>query len=443
MNIPQTTPIKIFRRNILLGLLLFFCAHLFIAQNKLLKLDKEFSFSQIPLFKLNSSHTKIIFTSWDKESIGITAYAIGKVDNEYLKNVNDLWEIQIQSSDSILILDTNASRQLPAKVISSYSSSSSAPNLNPSNILLNSVLNAESNYSANNKIPTVLLQKLKEYKFDFEAYKRLGETYFKIWEYNLVKDLDQKSTKEVQDWYNQMSTKLISISKNNNLINVANTEEKNMSYSFYESHTIVPNVSVDKVIELKIPRRTQSFLDARFGSVQFNNDIKNIQAKLKYTSFEASIVKGVKTSISASSAPVQIQQWDNGKLNLAYVKSCEIGAVNNIQLVANSSKMLIHLLNGKGDFKSTFSQLGIDKTSTAFSSLSFLSTNSDLVLNLPQQAYNFVYSGEMSGITIPKNKLELKSLGDYKNLMLHGYSLSRNTDKEIQMNMVNSQIILK
>jgi len=310
--------------------------------------------------------------------------------------------------------------------------------------LLKSMLNPRSLNSENIKIPRVLQERINESKFNFEAYNQLGETYFKIWEYNLVKDLDEKSVKEVRDWYNQMSSKLINVSDDSNVTYVSNNSHKNnMSYSVYESYTVVPDVTINKIIELKLPKETLSYLNTRFGSVEILNEIKDLQANLKYTTFNAELIKGNKTDIYVSSAPVQIKKWNTGILQLKYVKSSEIGYVDRIQLVASSSKVLIHLLETSGKFKSTFSQLGIDNIAIDFKNLSFLSTNSDLVLSLPNQSYNFVYSGEMSGIKIPPNKLELKSLGDYRNLMLHGYSQSRNTDREIQMNMTNSQIVLK
>jgi len=446
MNIPQTTHTKIFKHKLLFGMLLLFCANLFIAQNKLLKLDREFTFSKVPLFKLNASHTKIIITTWDKENIGISAYSLGNADQEYLRENNQLWEIEIQSTDSILILNTNASKQLPAKVISSYSTAVSSSDA--TSILLKKMLDPVLSNFQNISIPLTLQQRLNEIQFDFEAYNKLGETYFKIWEYNLLKGLDKESTKEIHTWSKQMTSQLVNVSNNNNnnntLQKVINSPNNKMPYRFYESHTVIPNITIEKIVELKLPKKVRSYFNTRFGSVQIKNEIKDLQAKLKYTSLAATNILGNKTIISVSSAPVSIEKWTDGNLQLQYVKSAEIKSAQNVQLATKSSKVLIYSLNGNGKFKSSFSQLGIENINPSFSNLSFLSTNSDLVLSLPHQtAYNFVYSGEMSGIKIPQNKLALKSLGDFRNLMLHGYSQSRNTEKEIQMNMINSQIILK
>ncbi len=438
MNILLATHIKTFKPKLSLGLLLLFCAPYFFAQNKLLKFEQEFSLNTIPEFKLNSSHSNIIISTWEKKAIKILAYSEGEVEQQSLEKTNDLWEITIEQSDSLFFIETDASKQLPQKVITNYNSNDPNSFIDSTSVLLTSMINPLLSNLKNNTMPKVLRERINESKFNFDAYRSLGETYFKMWEYNLVKNLDNASIEEVRNWYSQMST---------NLINVSNTNKNNKTqdkilYRFYESRTVPVN-TIKKVIELKIPRESLPQLNTRFGTVAINSTIKNLKARLKYTAFDASDVDGGETNISISSAPVKIKKWNNGLLQLKYVKNSSIDLVANIRLNAVSSRLVISELKRVGEFKSTFSQLVIDKTGANFNSLSFLNTNSDLVLSLPNQAYNFVYSGEMSGIKIPPNKLELKSLGDYRKLMLHGYSVSRNTDKEIQMNMVNSQILLK
>ncbi len=438
MNILLATHIKTFKPKLSLGLLLLFCAPYFFAQNKLLKFEQEFSLNTIPKFKLNSSHSNIIISTWDKKAIKVIAYSEGEVTQQSLEKTNDLWEITIQQSDSLFFIETDASKQLPQKVIANYKSNNPNSLADSTSVLLTSMINPLLSNLQSNTMPKVLQERINESKFNFDAYRSLGETYFKIWEYNLVKNLDNASKEEIRNWYSQMSTNLINVSNTNKN---KNTQDK-ILYRFYESRTIPVN-TIKKVIELKIPRQSLPQLNTRFGTVTINNTIKNLKARLKYTAFDATNMDGGETNISISSAPVKIKEWNNGLLQLKYVKNSKIDLVSDIRLNAVSSRLVISELKGIGEFKSTFSQLVIDKTGANFNSLSFLNTNSDLVLSLPNQAYNFVYSGEMSGIKIPPNKLELKSLGDYRKLMLHGYSVSRNTDKEIQMNMVNSQILLK
>jgi len=439
MNTPQVTPIKTFRPKAILGLVLLFYAPLLaLSQNKLLKLDKEFSFKHFPKFVLTASHNNIVISSWEKKSVSIVAYTTGNVDKQDLEKANNLWEIEIEKSDSLLILNTDASKQLPKKIITNYKVEEANPLLETDKAVVTTTLPPILASLENSTMPKELQEHIIQSKFNFEAYKNLGETYFKIWEYNLVKDLDEDATKMVRNWYRKMSNSLLSVSKN-----VTTTDNNNnVVYHFYERKTL-PVTPIEKTIEIKLPKQTLSQLSTSFGSITILDAITNLQAKLKYTAFEAQNITGNKTNISISSAPVKIDRWSNGILRLKYVKAGIINKVANIGLHAISSKTAINALSGRGEFKSTFSHIGIHHIGNNFESLSFLNTSSDLVLSLPDQAYNFVYSGEMSGIKIPPNKLTLKSLGDYRKLMLHGYSKTRNTDKEIQMNMVNSQILLK
>lgn len=438
MNIQQVTPTKTFKPKLVLGLLLLFATTYLFSQNKLLKLEREFSFNSLPKFVLNASHSNILISSWEKKSVGIKAYSSGNVSNQALEKANSLWEIKLQQSDSIVLLDTDASKQLPQKIITNYGAEGVKIPVDSNNVLLTSVLNPLLSNLEYSTMPKVLKDRINQSRFNFEAYRNLGDTYFKIWEFNLVKDLDKTSIKEVKNWYDQMSNNLLKVS--NSITNVsANRKEV---YRFYES-TTTPIDLIKKTIEIKLPKKMASELITSFGSVTILDTSYNLKAKLKYTDFVAQNIMGKQTNISVSSAPVKINYWQNGTLKLKYVKEAAINVATNIRLFVISSKALFQNIEGSGVFKSTFSHIGINAISDNFKNLSFLNTNSDLVLNLPDQAYNFVYSGEMSGIKIPPNKLTLKSLGDYRKLVLHGYSKTRNTDKEIQMNMVNSQILLK
>lgn len=438
MNIQQVTPIKISKPRIFLGFVLLFFATQLLSQNKLLKLEKEFSFDQLPKFVLTASHSNILISSWEKKSVSIKAYSTGDVATQALEKANSLWEIEIQQSDSLIALNTDASKQLPQKIIANYGAEGVKSSSLSNNIAPTPVLNPLLSNLEDANMPKVLRDRINKSRFNFDAYRNLGDTYFKIWEFNLVKGLDKESVKEVRNWYNQMSNNLLEVS--NNITNSG--ESKKKLYHFYETKTTPVNL-IKKTIEIKLPEKIASQLVANFGSVAILNTSHNLQAKLKYTNFEAQNVTGKQTNISIYSAPVKINQWKEGTLRLKYVKKAAIDVATDIRLFVVSSKALIQTLTGNGEFKSTFSHIGVNKVDVNFTSLSFLNTNSDLVLALPDQAYNFVYSGEMSGIKIPPNKLTLKSLGDYRKLMLHGYSKTRNTDKEIEMNMVNSQILLK
>lgn len=83
------------------------------------------------------------------------------------------------------------------------------------------------------------------------------------------------------------------------------------------------------------------------------------------------------------------------------------------------------------------------KLGSNFSNLSLLSNNSDLAFTIPNSAFNFAYNGNRSRIQIPEDRLSLKVIESLGNQMLHGYSVSRNTDNEIQMSVTNTNVLLR
>ena len=78
-----------------------------------------------------------------------------------------------------------------------------------------------------------------------------------------------------------------------------------------------------------------------------------------------------------------------------------------------------------------------------FSQLSLMSNNSDLAFSIPKSAFNFAYNGNYSRIQIPEDRLSIKGIENNGSQMLHGYSLSRNTENEIQMSVTNTSVLLR
>ena len=138
-----------------------------------------------------------------------------------------------------------------------------------------------------------------------------------------------------------------------------------------------------------------------------------------------------------------INSWDSGKLALEYVKKSKINKIENIRLLSNSSKTQINAINGSAKIESTFGVIDVLNLGANFTNLSLLSNNSDLAFTIPKSAFNFAYNGNRSRIQIPEDRLSLKLIESMGNQMLHGYSLSRNTDKEIQMSVTNTSVLLR
>jgi hypothetical protein len=86
--------------------------------------------------------------------------------------------------------------------------------------------------------------------------------------------------------------------------------------------------------------------------------------------------------------------------------------------------------------------LSFPQVSDDFGSLTLILENSDLVLNLPEGAFNFNYSGEHNEFLLPK-QLETKSMKNGKTEMVNGYHKSRSTGNVITITAKYSDVVLK
>lgn len=448
MNI-KTQHTKIIRLNKLVVAVIFlFSAQIFLAQNIISKLKKEYTIKPTATLELNTLYTDIVFKSWDKDQIYVNAYVKSEQqDNEGLEEQVDLWEVKISENDSLLIITSDASRKPKRTVSTTAYNISGDVSQEKLGQLIQAMMAPVLENVQNNPIPASLKSSLAQLQFDFNAYNKLGETYLKIWEYNLVKDLDAKSATEVRKWSKNATSTLQQVSSSNavNEVLVPNINNKPNYIQFSQtiSTTSTAVVTSKKILEIFVPLNAKLRFKTRYGNVSVVNELANAKAEMKYTPFNAEKVSGVNTDLTISFAPVSINHWKDGNLSLGYVKKTTLNHVDNINLYAKSSRVQIESLNGRGTVESLFGMVNILKLTGNFSKFSLLSKNSDVAITLPKLAYNFAYTGNLSRIEIPENRMQLTSLGDNYSQMLNGYSLSRNTDKEIQMNVSNSQIFLR
>ncbi|WP_010178676.1 hypothetical protein [Aquimarina agarilytica] len=427
-----------------------FSAQVFLAQSIVSKLKKEFTTKRIAVLELNALYTDIVFKSWDKDQIFVNAYVKGAAeDTEGLKEQVDLWEVQINENDSLLIISSDASRR-PKRTVSTTAYNITG-DISQEKLaqLMQAMMAPVLENVQNNPIPASLKSSLAQLQFDFNAYDKLGETYLKIWEYNLVKDLDPKSATEVRKWSKNATSNLQQVT-NSNVVNevlvpnnVVVNKPNYIQFSQTLSATSTVEVSSKKVLEVYVPLSAKLRFKTRYGKVSVINELANAKAEMKYTPFNAEKVSGVDTDLVVSFAPVSVNHWEAGNLSLGYVKKSTLNQVDDINLYAKSSRVQIESLSGKGTIESLFGMVNILKLDEKFSKLSLISKNSDIGITLPKSPYNFAYTGNRSRIEIPENTMQLTSLGDNYNQMLNGYSTSRNTDKEIQMSVANSQIFLR
>ena len=446
MNI-QNQHTKIFKLKAVVAFVFFFCSQLFLAQNILTKFKKEYTLKNTPYFQLNAAYTDVVFKSWNKNHILVNAFISGKNQSgEVLKLQADQWNLEVTDNDTLINIISNAFSKPNQMVSTTYNISGNVPQEKLARLMRHMIAPLLQNVQ-NNPIPDALKNSLTQLKFDYAAYEKLGETYLKIWEHNLVKNMDATAAAEIRKWSNNATTNLQKVSNSNS--NYPRRENNNPSsgnytVQFSQTFTTKPEFTeAKKILEVYVPSNTKLLFKTRYGKVSVINELANAKAEMKYTPFKAEKISGEDTNLVISYAPVQIKQWDAGSLSLGYVKKSYIKEAKNSHLYNTSSRVNIETLSGKGTIESLVGIIHILQLKSDFSNFSLIAKNSDVAIKLPKTAYNFAYNGNRSYIEIPENTLTLNSLGDNYNKMLNGYSLSRNSDKNIQMSVVNSEVILR
>lgn len=202
-----------------------------------------------------------------------------------------------------------------------------------------------------------------------------------------------------------------------------------------------PSRDVKRTIIIKMPKKAEVDMNVRYGKVKMAA-LYNPKIEISHGSLAATYIDGGDTSINVSYSPITVGSWNGGTLEANHVKECTIANAKDIALTSNSSNVVINTLSGGGLFSGSFGQLSISQVVDEFGSLNIILENSDLVLNLPDSAFNFNYSGEHNEFLIPR-QLETKTMKNNKTEVVNGYHKSRSTGNVITISAKFSDVVLK
>ena len=179
------------------------------------------------------------------------------------------------------------------------------------------------------------------------------------------------------------------------------------------------NSNVKRVIKIKVPKKAKLKLNVKHGELKLASNVSNLKADLVYTKLTANNINGSDTSINVSYAPVVVNNWDLGRLNLNYVENAQLVNVDHLVLSSNSSNVYIDKVNSNAIVDGSFGVLKILNVAPDFSGMNLVLENSDMVLVLPQTDFNLQFKGNQTFLKHPKNtKRELikqYNLGDLSN----------------------------
>lgn len=193
------------------------------------------------------------------------------------------------------------------------------------------------------------------------------------------------------------------------------------------------NDKVKKVIKIKIPKKAKLKTDIRHGELKLSSVMYNMSGNLSHTFLVADNIDGSETSINVSYAPVIIDTWNMGTLNLNYVDKAQIKNANNLVLNSKSSNISVQNLTDIGIIDGSFGDLTIANLASSFKTLNLILENSDALINLPQNVnYNMYFKGDRSKFN---NKTTSQKT-------IRNYPEGQSTDKTISVNAKYSSVIM-
>ncbi len=450
------------------------CATSTLAQTS--KLDETLKTNKDVTVSIDARHTQVNVEYWDKNQVQVSAYLEGGENNtKALQN----WKLDVNGTASEVRINSAAAPGGPGdfNMASLQAPLAKLPEMiGPLTQMVGPLLE---NLSGN-PLPPEFYASMGEINFDYEQYQKDGEKYMKEFEARIEKNFGKDFEKAMEEWAQKLEKDSAVIKKHEMKMEAWGKDfEKKMEAwgeSFgkdmekwgeefgKEMETWAADVekqakaqeaktgkkviilkdhnSAKKVLKVKMPRSGQLKLNVRHGEVKLAGTTNNLRGEVSHSKFSATEIAGKNTNLEVAYTPVMIKNWKYGVLNAAYVQDLNIDRVESLKLDCNASNVHIREVTETGILAGTFGELKIDKLAPGFKNLDVTLENSDLVLDLPETAFNFTYNGTNSEVKYPKG-LKVTSSNSYDNQKLKGYNASQNAAATVNIQARFSDVLLK
>jgi len=458
----------IFRNSIFTVLLL--TSALFYGQSKSVE---TFSASEDMTVEVNSAYTNIIFKTWNKNKVEITAF----IDDDSLteaekKEYFDAWKFNVLGNSKKVVITSNSSNN------SNFDYANNFDDLNINMDFLGPLLESIEVPDMSN-MTEIIMESVGKIDFDFEEFQENEEEYMKkferemeqnfglefeakmeAWGEQFGEDMEKNFGPEfeakMEAWGEQFGKDMEAWGENfakqfddNSEELEAHVKEMEIMAEKMEKENNTKNSNyknlqrVKKTIIIKMPKNTKTNVNVRHGELKMANAY-NLKATLNYSPFTADNIDGGLTFVNAAYAPVIVNNWNQGTLNVNYVEECNINNVKTINLEAISSDVLINYIAKSAILSGSIGELKINKIGDDFSNLDILLENTDAVINLPNSSYSFYYNGKKTQLEIPTSaNLQLNKTVNGDRILQKGYHLSNTPDKNINIRALYSSVIVQ
>lgn len=437
------------------------------AQSKQHKLSEKFTVNNDVTVRLNTSHTSVVFETWNKNTVEVEAYIEGdQITKENKDRLLGNWQVQVLGNANEITINSVTGNFWAGNVTSTYNvQNKGVQEFNNLGSMITDLLGPILQEIENNPMPSALSENLASMNFDTNKYNRDEEKYIKQWgdqirekfgdnSENVLKGWTKKLksnteqhvnsqievplrswggeqfAQRMQDWASQFSGDVQIMQRNGANVTV------------YRYSTNANTTKINRIIKVLMPKGAGLKLSIRHGNVKLPEKATNVVASLAHTALEANIIDGNNTFIRASYSPVSIKEWNTGRLVINYVKNCRIQRAKNLKVNADSSNLFIQELQQNAAISGSFGAITVGVLSESFSTLDLAVENSDFKLNVPNTAFNLTYSGAQSRISLPKT-IEANARRNFGNVFVSGFQKTRSTDKIITINAKYSDIILQ
>ncbi|TXK73530.1 hypothetical protein [Mesonia sp. HuA40] len=431
-----------------------------------------------PSLDLESRHTRVIIETWNQNRTVIEAYIEGvDLSDEQVEQIKKLWGVSFKADKDRIFLRSFAR---PAQQIAyelqkaTLNSETAADYPKPGEMKLMKNLLAELNAL---NITSSALQKISKLKFDYSAYQKQGKEYLRAYENLVLSFLEDKENAAVlqrqselqknaanQTWRQELERKMQqmeaqfneritawSMSENNSNTHlkkeVVEHPDGRKTTQIFMVSTLSPNANkapekalIVPIVKVKIPSQSSIKIKQRYGALNLEKPVSNLQVQLAYASLKADRIIGENNRVEVAYAPVNINFWEHGELHINYVKQAEIGKVKSMALRANASDLSIEEWNGFGRLTSTFGQLKILKIGADFNRLDMNLSNTDLSIAMPKLAFELNYTGSKSNLKLPSN-IKVTRDNTYGTELVTGFFKDKTTDNRINIDVKFSKVV--
>ncbi|MEM0518635.1 MULTISPECIES: DUF4097 family beta strand repeat-containing protein [Aequorivita] len=464
--------LKLYNPNILIALLLV-CTLGYSQQ----KYVESFNVIDNVEVSVNTSFTNVIFETWNKNKVEVEAFIeddnLSKSEREQqMKN----WKLDVLGNSKRITINSNVANQSFA-----MADMPSMDFIGP--LMEDMVLPMIQNVKVP-PLPEELLENIGNIQFDYEAFKKDEEGYMKKFEAQMDKKFGKDFEKRMEEWGKSFEAmwdekradsigeaygkKMEAWGENfgqrmeawgeeygqkmeawaseleRNIEKNGGDYSKTVTKSPSGTAIVIKGSSSNKTnrtIIIRLPKNTKTEINIRHGILKMA-DASNVNANLNYTPFTANSIDGDRTSINAAYAPVTVNLWKQGVLNIKFVDKCNIENLQNISLQANSSDVRIGTITNQAFLSGSFGNLRIDKVADGFETLDIRLENTDARVKVPTGAFSFYFTGNKSTLKYPK-RLQLKESKNAGRVLVKGFNQNSATTKTITINSNYSNVSLQ